>query len=316
MFQGKSAQPLAPSALYDSDISAMQSSAYLSMPLSEWQPALNSSLQTEAIKALEQGKIICLPQLPFILTKDEKRYLRSDCVKSGVKSIKYSPVRKTLWGTSKEEDKSPILAGLLQRYAASAQTLINAIFPGYAPYLSIGNTSFRPVEAKERVQSARHDDQLLHVDAFPSRPNRGQRILRVFTNIHPNDLPRLWRVGEPFAHVAARFMPKIPRPLPGSSTLLRLLKITKGKRSLYDHYMLQIHDRMKLDQAYQQDVSYTTMPFLPGTSWIVFSDQVSHAVVSGQHAMEQTFMLPVAAMAQPDNSPLRVLENLVGKNLH
>ena len=34
--------------------------------------------------------------------------------------------------------------------------------------------------------SWRKDDSRLHVDAFPSRPNRGERILRVFCNVNPD----------------------------------------------------------------------------------------------------------------------------------
>jgi hypothetical protein len=48
----------------------------------------------------------------------------------------------------------------------------------------------------------------LHVDAFPSRPIRGERILRVFTNIHPDSTQaRVWRVGEPFEDIARRYLP-------------------------------------------------------------------------------------------------------------
>jgi len=39
--------------------------------------------------------------------------------------------------------------------------------------------------------------RLLHIDAFPSRPMHGRRILRFFANVAP-DAPRHWRVGEPF----------------------------------------------------------------------------------------------------------------------
>jgi hypothetical protein len=37
--------------------------------------------------------------------------------------------------------------------------------------------------------------------------------------------------------------------------------------------------------------------------------------MSGQFALEQTFYLPVNAMKDPQRSPLRVLERLVGRTL-
>lgn len=51
---------------------------------------------------------------------------------------------------------------------------------------------------KFRRAVGRADDRRLHVDAFPTRPNYGERILRVFANVNPAGVPRAWRVGEPF----------------------------------------------------------------------------------------------------------------------
>lgn len=286
--------------------------AYFSLGVTAWRPTIDPAVQAELAAALEQGKVICLPALAFPLEPGESTLLRPDCVRPGTKTVKYSLAGHAMWGSA---DGAPALAGLMRRYAESARDLVGAMLPGYAPFLAVGNTSFRPVEAHERVQSRRHDDRLLHVDAFPSRPSHGARILRLFTNIHPGDCPRIWRVGEPFAAVASRFLPTLPRPLPGSAALLRLLKITKGTRSPYDHYMLRLHDRMKLDDAYQRSVAATEIAFPPGSSWIAFTDQVSHAVVSGQHALEQTFALPATTMTNPAGTPLRILESLTGRQL-
>jgi hypothetical protein len=79
--------------------------------------------------------------------------------------------------------------------------------------------------------------------------------------------------------------------------------------------MLGIHDRMKADQSYQSQVSQTQLAIPPGATWACFTDSVSHAALSGQFAFEQTFYLPVSAMKDPERSPLRVLERLVGRTL-
>ena len=55
--------------------------------------------------------------------------------------------------------------------------------------------------------------------------------------------------------------------------------------------------------------------FRPGTTWLCFSDQVMHAAVSGQFMLEQTIHVPVAALYQPDNSPLAILQRLCGRSL-
>jgi hypothetical protein len=42
---------------------------------------------------------------------------------------------------------------------------------------------------------------------------------------------------------------------------------------------------------------------------------VSHAAMSGQYQLEQTFYLPVAAMIDAGGSPLRILERLTNRRL-
>jgi hypothetical protein len=104
--------------------------------------------------------------------------------------------------------------------------------------------------------------------------------------------------------VASQFAPKIPRYRPQIAKLLHWVKATKTLRSAYDHYQLQLHDRMKLDDIYQQDVNKQVVPFPTQSTWIVFTDHVSHAALSGQFLLEQTFYLPVSAMGNPEHSPL------------
>ena len=79
--------------------------------------------------------------------------------------------------------------------------------------------------------------------------------------------------------------------------------------------MLQLHDRMKSDPDYQRAEPQQTHEFPPGSSWMVFTDQASHAAMEGSHALEQTYHLPVAAMHDPDLAPLNVLQKLLGREL-
>ena len=79
--------------------------------------------------------------------------------------------------------------------------------------------------------------------------------------------------------------------------------------------MLQLHDRMKEDVSFQRDTPQTAVDFPAGTTWVAFTDQVSHAAMSGQYQLEQTFLLPVEAMMDENRSPLRVLERRFGRRL-
>jgi hypothetical protein len=166
-----------------------------------------------------------------------------------------------------------------------------------------------------REQSWRADDRRLHVDAFPSRPNRGERLLRVFTNVNPEGVPRVWRVGEPFETVAQRFLPRVKPYSAWQAKALNALKVTKSLRSEYDHLMLQLHDSMKSDADYQQNAPQVTMPFPAGSTWVVFSDQASHAAMSGQYMMELTAQLPPSEQYDPQASPLAILSRLMGREL-
>ena len=79
--------------------------------------------------------------------------------------------------------------------------------------------------------------------------------------------------------------------------------------------MLALHDAAKLDEGYQRAGPRREIVFPARSSWIVFTDSVVHAAITGRHALEQTFYLPVDAMVDPSRSPLRTLESLTGQRL-
>jgi hypothetical protein len=140
-------------------------------------------------------------------------------------------------------------------------------------------------------------------------------MLRVFTNVKPDGKPRAWRVGAEFESVARRFAEGLSLPWPGSGHLLAFARVTKSPRSAYDALMLQLHDRMKADDDFQKMSSQSAIDFPAGATWLAFTDEVSHAALAGQYQLEQTFLLPVAAMLDESRSPLRILERLKGRRL-
>ena len=97
--------------------------------------------------------------------------------------------------------------------------------------------------------------------------------------------------------------------------MLALIRVTKSPRSAYDALMLQLHDCMKQDEAFQSSSPQTRVDFPSGSTWLAFTDHVSHAAMAGQYQLEQTFLLPVDAMENPERSPLRILEQLKGRRL-
>lgn len=284
------------------------------LEVTSWQEPGSAGTAYAAAGVLESGRLLYAPRLAFELLAGERRFFLPDYLAGKSKNVSFRPQSGVLGGTRCEGREREELLAMLRRYYEQASALVQALLPGYGDHLTAGFTSFRPAEIAGRATSWRHDDTRLHVDAFPSRPTQGTRILRVFSNANP-ERPRIWRVGEPFADVAARFLPKTRTSPPAWRWLLHRLRITKTRRTEYDHIMLTIHDRMKADMQYQRESPQTELAIPPGATWACFTDSVSHAAMSGQFAFEQTFYLPVKAMRDPAQSPLRVLERLAGRPL-
>ena len=286
-----------------------------SVDMASWAGPFAPELQNSAIEALERGRLVLISCLDFPLSNDERRFLSPQWSDSGAKNISHDPNNGELRGTTLQGGDRLALQEMGARYAEMTRQLIEGLFPSYRTHLTRARTSFRPVGVVGRVTSYRKDDRRLHTDAFPSRPTRGARILRVFSNVNPEGEERVWRVGEPFETFARTFLPLVRPAWPGWHRLLATLGITKGQRALYDHLMLQLHDAVKRDMRYQREAPQERLELPAGSTWIVYSDQVLHAAVSGQYLFEQTFHLPVSVQRWPETSPLRVLERLTGRTL-
>lgn len=286
----------------------------VSLPIAIWDHRCSAADQEHALCALEQGSVLFLPQLRFPMEAVESRLL-SPTIAAKSKNVSMDCASGTLRGSSAGEAELRLLRTMMQRFATSSRALLRNLLPRYGADLLQGRTSFRPVEIAGRTTSWRSDDTRLHVDSFPSSPVRDKRILRVFSNVNPHGQSRTWRLGESFESVARRYLPSARGPVRGVSELLRLLGITKDRRSAYDHFMLQIHDQMKADLDYQSEADQIVFEFHAGSTWLAFTDQVSHAAIRGQYALEQTFYLPVTCMLDPSHAPLRILQRMTGREL-
>ncbi len=287
----------------------------LALPITDWHGPFDPALQAQAADALESGHVLVLPRLPFVATNSENDLLSPAILGGKRKNISLDPGARTVSNTALDAAGAERVAAMMDRFAAGATRLVSDLLAGYAPQLERARTSFRPAEIEGRAYSPRHDDRLLHVDAFPTRPMHGRRILRLFSNVAPDGAVREWRVGENFEDFARAFLPRVRPALPGSALVQNLLGLTKGRRGAYDHIMLGLHDAGKLDTGYQTNGPKVAATFAAGSTWMCFTDQVLHAALSGHCALEQTFHLPVASMTYPERSPLRILEKLAGRPL-
>jgi hypothetical protein len=193
----------------------------------------------------------------------------------------------------------------------------------YAGKWKLDFASFRPLEEQGRDLSLHKRNDLLHVDAFRLRPTRGGRILRVFTNLHATK-PRVWYAIDDFGYVAekyaadaglSRFAAKNGALRRGVSRWAAGLGLARLSRTPYDRFMLRFHDYLKENDDFQRNSPKVRLEFPPGATWMVFTDGVAHAAMSGQFAMEQTLLIPPEALVALESAPYRILERIAAARL-
>jgi 3-deoxy-D-manno-oct-2-ulosonic acid (Kdo) hydroxylase len=273
---------------------------------------------------LEAGDILFFPQTPVPLSGDETSFLlgQQQADSSLHKNIAYKPNIDKLSGfDAKTASPAAVerLHAIMRRYSQSVVAFLTGFLSPYGANWKLDYASFRPQEEQNRNLPLRRRNDLLHTDAFPTRPTHGARILRFFNNIHPART-RDWVVSDPFAATVKQFAPQQIRPEPGSA-LARAGKdaaraiglgaaIPALKRSPYDDFMMRFHNFLKENPRWQAECAKYPFQFPAGSSWMVYTDTVPHAVLAGQYALEQTFLVRPEAMVRPEVSPLRVLEEI------
>src|SRR6476646_2122189 len=155
---------------------------------------------------VEGGAVLAFPQLAFALGDAEQRFLDPRWADPKAKNVSVRWPSGELRGASGAADDLQQLRALIVRFAEQSEAFALRLFPHYRGHLRRGNTSFRPTDVAGRVRSWRQDDTRLHIDAFPSNPMQGTRLLRVFSNVNPDGAPRRWRVREPFEAHARRYL--------------------------------------------------------------------------------------------------------------
>jgi hypothetical protein len=271
--------------------------------------------------ALERGEVIHYPVAPFPLPQGEEQafLLTQRLAALGHKNISYDPETRRVAGFIRNggPDQVTRLAGCFQRFSETVTAWLQRTIPAYADGLHLDMVSLRPEEeATRRLRTTARND-LLHVDAFPNRPTRGDRILRVFANINRED-PRVWMTSDPFSVLLQRHGKAAG--LPGQvrtswlervkDSLRRIIKPGSGSRSAYDSFMLRLHDYLKHNDHFQEQCAKTLWHFQPGCVWMAMTDACSHAVLRGRYALEHSYFVSRPVLVVPEESPIALLERM------
>jgi len=275
-------------------------------------------------RELEVGHIIFLPTSPIVIPSEDRELLlgRKQSSSAYHKNIAYRPQEDRVTGLDESEHQEATELGrILREYSRRSQDFLSRFLSSYAGKWNLDFASFRPIEEKGRPARLHARNDLLHFDSFPTRPTNGSRILRFFTNINPMQ-SRVWLTAQTFE----AFGPRMAKasgllssfqsaPARAIRSLARTLRLPGANRPPYDDFMHRCHNAMKEDADFQRDTPKQRWEFPPNSSWMVCTDCVSHAVLSGQYALEQTFLVPQSALVEPQRSPLAILEALVGRSL-
>ncbi len=276
---------------------------------------------------LEAGNVLFFPACPFAFPEDHKHFLRNINFAGGAvhKNVAYRPASDRVTGVQLDGEKTQRLLSILREFSRSIVQFTGELLPEYAADWKLDYASFRPLEEENRDLPTNKRNDLIHTDAFPSRPTNGDLIMRVFTNIHPTKT-RNWITTDPFETVARQYARQAGldsiagtansasgRFLNESARVLHGLGLPVVPRSAYDKFMLHFHEYLKRNTGFQQNSKKYAFNFPPGALWLTFTDVVPHSVLSGQHALEQTFIIARKSMANPDRAPVAILERMCGK---
>jgi len=271
---------------------------------------------------LERGEILSFAPCPFALPAGEElTFLLQQRLQSSYhKNISYNPSHDSLAGAQLQSPAdAERLRAVLRDFANGATAWLGNLLPRYARHWQRDRASFRPEEEATRALRLTARNDLLHLDAFPSRPTRGYRILRLFVNVNPDD-DRVWVSSDTFARLLQRFGPEVGLLAgPGAGWarrlgqgLLGLFQPGAHERTPYDSFMLRLHHFLKSNQEFQERAPRRFWHFKPGTAWLAFTDTVSHAELRGQYALEHSYFVAPHSLALPLEAPAALLEKASG----
>ncbi len=280
--------------------------------------------------ALERGHIVYFPRSPVPLPSDDDlAFIREVLPKRlKLKNISYHPEAGTIRGLDGDDSA---VGDRVTRILVDVSRKIADFLGHSAPRLTrnwtVGTCSIRPIEERGRNLSAHASNELVHFDAGAYGATNGDRILRFFINVNPSE-DRVWATKGNFSDVFARHGHKAglgydkagakyleKGPLDHVRTGLIRTLAAAGlpiarvlDSSPYDREMRRFHNYMKDTPAFQADPEgHREFRFPPSSAWMVFTDTVSHACLSGQFCFVHTSIVRLENCRLPEQAPINIL---------
>jgi hypothetical protein len=275
--------------------------------------------------ALERGEIVRFPRSPLALPSEtDLVLLRDELPKQlNTKNVSYHPESDRVHGVPPSGELRTVAYRFLKAHSAAVESFLHQTIPHLTQDWTVGTSSFRPIQEKGRDLKPHASNELVHVDAGAYGATNGDRILRFFVNVSTNE-DRVWATKGTFAQVHAKYAEAAgiagPHRLDKGAlghlrtAVLRGLASAGVREAMvadsspYDRLMRRFHNYMKDTPAFQaRDADYHEIRFPPGSAWMVLTDTATHASVSGQHALVNTFILRLAHCRLKNVAPLNIL---------
>jgi hypothetical protein len=263
--------------------------------------------------ALERGRIVHFAKCPIALPPpDDQAFLRDGLLRwLRRKNVSFYPDADKLAGMQAPPSVRERARRILREHSLRVRELLRREMPDFTRGWTPGTSSFRPMEERGRGLSAHASNELIHVDAGAYGATHGDRILRFFVNLNPSR-ERVWLSKGTFDDLfrqhatEARLQRGSLEPALPERVLSGLLNVA-GKAfpmarvidsSPYDRRMRRFHNWMKDTPSFQQP-PWERFSFAPYSAWMVLTDGVSHACIEGQHALVDTFLIPLRNCRSP-----------------
>jgi len=284
----------------------------------------STSLPGRIAEDLERGRIVKFAPSPVPLPEatDNAFLLHELPQRLKLKNISYHPETDTVRGFEGTPEERARITAILKRHSAAVEGFLKRAIPELTPGWVVATCSIRPLEEQGRNLGAHASNELVHFDAGAYGATHGDRILRFFVNLNPTK-PRVWVSKGDFATVFARWggaagvthagLAPTPFNRLRSGVTRMVGRFLPAARLLdgspYDRTMRRFHNFLKDTPAFQETTEgHEQFEFEPASAWMVFTDSVSHACISGQFAFVNTFIIPLANCRLQELSPYHILE--------
>jgi hypothetical protein len=290
--------------------------------------AFNKASPKDIQDAMERAEVVFFDSSPVELpTETDLEFMREGLPHElKVKNISYHPEADSIPRFTAAPEVKDRIERILRTHGHRVEQFLRRSCPDFVPGWTLGTTSFRSIEEQGRNLPPRSSNELVHIDAGAYGATNGARILRFFVNIHPTR-DRVWGTKGSFNAImgrtpelwtaAARGKPRVRIDKGPLDRLYSGLVDAVGKvyplvrvidSSPYDRSMRRIHNFMKENPSFRDSREhYQEIHFPPLSAWMVFTDGISHSVLTGQHALVTTVLVPLANCRIPELAPYRVL---------